>query len=898
MSAYFHQATDGKYRAPRTLVLCFDGTNDVFDEDPTNIIRIFGALEKNMPSEQVVYYQPGIGTYVRADAPWSPAVRGFAKTIDKGLAWYISTHITGGYKFLMQHYSAGDRICLFGFSRGAYTARCLAGMLHKVGLLPRSNMEQVEFAYALYESRKLEDIPKARLFKETFSQDVSVEFIGVWDTVSSVGLGAPLLPFNASETFIKTFRHALALDERRVKFQPNAWQYKQKCPECGSRPRAQGDDDTTHINQLTKGCKREPKESAKCWCQDESNHHGGHLTDILEVWFPGFHADVGGGNEKLSQRTTLANPSLRWMVTEVLKSKCGVIFKRDAFRDWLPSLNLKIRAFEAVSSKDPVEERKSADAHCAKRTCSHQEHDGFAVIQGTLTPLSTPGTPPAVRDEPLWEPSPEDEALAKMNDMIWAKPLWWILEYLPLYQYWLEKDKQTGEWKTGHGLAFNCGRIRKVDQLKPKFHRSVEWRQHHDHDYKPGDRCTFGAPTEYYHEDDDWGSALTEEKKVQLKASAYEAYPDVARLTEGEDIVTIGGKQYCKNPIHWYEDGSVGFLVETIAFRVHGGILSRKSQVMHNLLNPLRSSSGTHSQLSERSIIFDGVPFIRLHDKAIDFAHVLTLFMYNHYPPKSRGPNLNEKSVMGIIRFATKYMMDDARFWAVSRLAADYPMRIQDLHSRPFSVHYITNTQGAQDYIDIIKFARECSLPEYLPLAFYALATWDGAGHCVPKASSWGYPPREIAVTPQTFYFFRSTTNLHHTLSPEDQHRLHQGRIALQKAIVQKGFGVAETLGAEERCCDNGCFKDRDATWEDTANRWAQLLLHPLEELDMRCHSLYIKLCERCAGNVKRTSAEFRDELASQLVVFFNLEGEFGVTEGAGFTEASDEDLSNSSLYS
>lgn len=111
-----HQSqADVNYRKPRTLVLCFDGTNDVFDDTSTNIIRLFAALEKGKPSEQIVYYQPGIGecgfrwnfglvkkclnydlhqgTYVRPEAPWAPALRDAAMAIDKGFAWYIGTHV-------------------------------------------------------------------------------------------------------------------------------------------------------------------------------------------------------------------------------------------------------------------------------------------------------------------------------------------------------------------------------------------------------------------------------------------------------------------------------------------------------------------------------------------------------------------------------------------------------------------------------------------------------------------------------------------------------------------------------------------------------------------------------------------------------------------------------------
>ncbi|KAG8971916.1 hypothetical protein FRB90_010364, partial [Tulasnella sp. 427] len=380
---------DLKYRKPRTLVLCFDGTNDVFDDTSTNLLRLFEALEKNTPAEQLVYYQPGIGTYVRAEAPWAPWIRDVSKSVDKGFAWYIGTHITGGYKFLMQHYTKGDRVCLFGFSRGAYTARCLAGMLHKVGLLPRSNMEQVEFAYSLYENTDPANTPRARKFKQTFSSDVTVDFVGVWDTVSSVGWGAPFLPFNQSETFVRTFRHALALDERRVKFQPNAWQYKRKCAECGSAARTQ-DSPLTNIRELTKSRTERWTVDSQCWCQDERQYHGGQLTDVLEVWFPGFHADVGGGNELNTFRVSLANPSLRWMVTEILKDTCKIIFKRDAFLDWLPSLNAKIHAFNAVSINAPKLPSHFLDPD---EDGDQDLHPVMETEPGLIAPLGTEGNP-------------------------------------------------------------------------------------------------------------------------------------------------------------------------------------------------------------------------------------------------------------------------------------------------------------------------------------------------------------------------------------------------------------------------------------------------------------------------------------------------------------------------
>jgi uncharacterized protein (DUF2235 family) len=122
----------------------------------------------------------------------------------------------------MQNYRVGDKICIFGFSRGAYTARALGGFLYKVGLLPRDNHAQVHFAYKMYKRTDDEGLTLCAGFKQTYCQNVYVDFMGVWDTVASVGVMAGrTLPFTNANSSIKVFRHALALDERRAKFRPN-----------------------------------------------------------------------------------------------------------------------------------------------------------------------------------------------------------------------------------------------------------------------------------------------------------------------------------------------------------------------------------------------------------------------------------------------------------------------------------------------------------------------------------------------------------------------------------------------------------------------------------------------------------------------------------------------------
>ncbi|KAF9515853.1 hypothetical protein BS47DRAFT_723712 [Hydnum rufescens UP504] len=205
-------------RVGRTLVLCFDGTSNEFDDTNTNVVKLVAMLEKDNTTKQVVYYQAGIGTYV-GPGLLTPVGKWIAKTADLAVGWYLDAHVKDGYKFLQSTWKPGDRICMFGFSRGAYTARALAGMLYTVGLLPPGMVEQVDFAYSIYKEGR-----RSHTYKKAFSRTVTIEFIGVWDTVSSIGALYPrVLPFSANNNITKTFRHALALDERRAKFRSNTW---------------------------------------------------------------------------------------------------------------------------------------------------------------------------------------------------------------------------------------------------------------------------------------------------------------------------------------------------------------------------------------------------------------------------------------------------------------------------------------------------------------------------------------------------------------------------------------------------------------------------------------------------------------------------------------------------
>ncbi|CUA77721.1 putative protein YEL023C [Saccharomyces cerevisiae S288c] [Rhizoctonia solani] len=221
---------------PRVLVLCFDGTTNIYDETNTNVVKLFSLLKRNNREEQMVYYQPGVGTYV-PPGMLLPLTLKLAKVADQAIALYLDRHVMGGYEFLMKHYNDGDKICLFGFSRGAYTARALAGMLHKVGLLPPDNVEQISFAYQMYRRSDKVGFKESAGFKKTFSREVEIEFMGVWDTVSSVGVLVPRhLPFTKSNPIVKTFRHAVSLDERRAKFRHHLWHVHSLNGQCAKSP--------------------------------------------------------------------------------------------------------------------------------------------------------------------------------------------------------------------------------------------------------------------------------------------------------------------------------------------------------------------------------------------------------------------------------------------------------------------------------------------------------------------------------------------------------------------------------------------------------------------------------------------------------------------------------------
>ena len=220
---------------PKNVVLCCDGTANEFAEDRTNVVRLFFTLERDR-SRQVAYYHPGLGTMEPPGALMS-ATRMFTRLAARAFGYGLEADIRDAYVFLMNNFEEGDRVFLFGFSRGAYTVRAVASLLRMFGLISKGNEALVPYAIRMLMAintidskngnRSAEEKRYFNLaadFKSTFSTQICKPwFVGVWDTVSSIGwYENPLrLPYTSNNPDIEIGRHAISIDERRAFFRTN-----------------------------------------------------------------------------------------------------------------------------------------------------------------------------------------------------------------------------------------------------------------------------------------------------------------------------------------------------------------------------------------------------------------------------------------------------------------------------------------------------------------------------------------------------------------------------------------------------------------------------------------------------------------------------------------------------
>jgi uncharacterized protein (DUF2235 family) len=259
----------------KRLIVCSDGTWNRADQEhngtpcPTNVVKLAYRIAKRDAAgvSQVIFYDQGVGTGNAVDRLTGGA-------FGDGL----EDNIFDAYRFLIANYEPGDEIFLFGFSRGAFTARSTAGLIRKCGVLDREHVQRYREALSLYYDDALHpDDDRAVGFRGSFScgaeRTIPIRCIGVWDTVGSLGI--PLRGLRSLTRRKHRFHdtelsgsveyafHALAIDERRAPFEPTLWLEKPK------------------PNQL-----------------------------VAQTWFPGVHSDVGGGYAE----SDLSDITLQWMM--------------------------------------------------------------------------------------------------------------------------------------------------------------------------------------------------------------------------------------------------------------------------------------------------------------------------------------------------------------------------------------------------------------------------------------------------------------------------------------------------------------------------------------------------------------------------------------------------------
>lgn len=268
----------------KRLAFCFDGTwNKIDSQHPTNVARIAQSVSRfhGDGSPQLIYYDEGVGTSATDRLTGGMFGHGL---IDK---------VTRAYHFLVLNYEPGDQIYVFGFSRGAFSARSFVGLIRNCGIMSRRSLGHIRSAIDLYLSRTRGSKPgseRARQFRmrhcpklclpgdlewrrkarpdldHTGLTELRVDYLGVWDTVGSLGVPNHIRAlawinrkygFHDTElsSFVKRARHAVAADEQRRTFEPGMW---------------------SNLDDL-------------------NSQAGGDDLRYEQVIFPGTHSAVGGG---------------------------------------------------------------------------------------------------------------------------------------------------------------------------------------------------------------------------------------------------------------------------------------------------------------------------------------------------------------------------------------------------------------------------------------------------------------------------------------------------------------------------------------------------------------------------------------------------------------------------
>lgn len=283
--------------------------------------------------------------------PYYISFNSIKNSVDSAIAFSIDYHVIQAYRYLVQTYNPNDKIYLFGFSRGSFIARILAGMIEKIGLIDKGLESMVKTAWEIYKNWEqigqpddLIDPSKCsyslRNFKQTFCRyNVSIEFMGLFDSINSCGILLDrLFPFTSNSSNVKHIRHAVSIHERRSKFKQNLFAPHSYLPqflsnnissECSISNNKLSPSSSKitlpNIDSITRSHNVTGKFSRKC------------SNDLLEVWFPGDHSDIGGNWPYDDNGNMISNLPFKWILSYALEF--GIQFKKNSIDEFNSKFN-------------------------------------------------------------------------------------------------------------------------------------------------------------------------------------------------------------------------------------------------------------------------------------------------------------------------------------------------------------------------------------------------------------------------------------------------------------------------------------------------------------------------------------------------------------------------------
>jgi len=308
-------------KTPKNIILCADGTGNKGGYTPdSNVYKTYNGVDiHNENTKQITYYDNGVGT----------STNKIVKAISGAIGLGFKRNVRDLYEYLSMHYDEGDRVYLFGFSRGAATIRALLGFISSCGLVKGKGLtteklkEYTEHAFKAYE--KIDSDPdRAKQFREHKNSHniIEIQFVGVWDTVSALGLpdkiddmgllsrilGSVFSILDSAINLVWTHHfykyeltdniqhacQALALDDARTTFWPKVW-----------------------------------------------DENGREISTVEQVWFAGMHSNVGGGYE----RAGLSNVALEWMLERAKEH--GLVFNSGFPEEQHQSANVNGRLYDS-----------------------------------------------------------------------------------------------------------------------------------------------------------------------------------------------------------------------------------------------------------------------------------------------------------------------------------------------------------------------------------------------------------------------------------------------------------------------------------------------------------------------------------------------------------------------